>query len=158
MKQEIRPGKVLNFLSPEEFLEHHTDQTNSILKALGKNAVFRRVIGNGPITATAIGTNRIAVGPEPGFMWDIRAVASFLPANAGINSGWYINDASTKLNLILAQLTNGGFNTGFGSRTHVLHSGDQLVFQCEAVPVADQGSIHVAVIEVPSAHEAQLLL
>jgi hypothetical protein len=157
MKTEIRPGKILEHLAPEEFLKAHEGQNDMILKLLGKNATFRRAVFSIKAPGVAIVSNPDnGMAPPDGFMWQVMGVSWAAPANGAIAGNWYLNERQP-INLFATQNSNSGI-LAIPAKTIIVHTGDYLSFQSNANVAADQVTLMVLAIEVPSAHEAQLLL
>jgi len=158
MKQRIKPGEFLDFLTPEELIKHSEDHTQALLKAFGKNAAFRRVVVAGAVNGGAFTIN---IPVADGFVWDVRAASVAGPNNATKAAGIFINEADP-LNFIAScnASTLAGLATPatIPAKTCIVHSGEQLVAQNITAWNPDNVAIMISVVEVPLSHMSDLLL
>lgn len=158
-KQKISPGMMLDFVTPEELASHLDNQGTTILKALGKNAQFKRVVE--ATQSDANGNFVFPVGPADGFLWDVRAVAAvYGPSQDTVAIGMYFNN-NNSLNFVDSILEGDAISKHSYSKTVIVHSNDNLVFA--PLPTKNPSAnsyvtVQLYVIEVPNSHEAQLLL
>lgn len=147
----MRPGEKFQIPTIDEYI----DPVNQLLAKLGKNARFQR--GVFQVTSDAAGTFTIQEGPNDGFMWAVLLV-TVDPGNATGTYNLYVNGTSP-----VSQVTNvlAGLQTVTFSKSQlVLKGNDKLIVKSGAVASAIGYPVGLAVhaIEVPIAHEAQLLL
>jgi hypothetical protein len=125
---------------------------------LGAGVKFRRIVGQLVMQTGVVQTS--GYGPDPGFLWDVRYLKSDLStATTPGSTSWFINDASSPVNLI-ANSGNAALQPLFFNKQILIHPGELLVPTAVGVT---QGpavalSIAIGVIEVPLFHEGQLLL
>lgn len=156
MKQKLSPGMVMDIVSPEELAQHLDSHGNTLLKALGKNAQFKRAIGSAE--ADANGNVTVTMSPPDGFLWELKFIQSNISVNTNANFYVYINDIQ---NINLFGYNSSGSSTSSFFPKCVVHSNEKILIQLDpAVPALanTQISIQLWVIEVPNSHEAQLLL
>lgn len=155
MRQRIKPGEFLDFLSPAELQEHLERHSDFLLTSLGKNAQFKRVVQSWQDQTEPY------MSPPNGFMWSIMAGNAAYTGTGPTLTNAYINDPTgMALNLWFSMnFTNTGMTT-FTKNAFVLHSNDQL-FMLPGTGSYSSGSllsVILNVIEVPNSHEAQLLM
>lgn len=176
MKQKLIPNKDINFLSPEEFLAGMKDHTHTLLAALGRNARFvRRVALAEPVIPTGDVTKgmeaQVSFTPPDGFLWCVMASGSFFSGTykfttnvIGVNSQ-YAGVGVGAVDMASTLYTN-PINTDlrfFSKNQVIVHPTDTLFAYASGVTDAT-GQISLPlvavlhVIEVPTSHEAQLLL
>lgn len=156
MKQKLSPGMMMDFVTPEEMAQHLDSHGNSLLKALGKNAQFKRAIGSA--VADAAGNVTVTMSPPDGFLWELKFCQSSAPSASNMQFNIFIND-SQPMNLF-GFTTVGSVNTAFFNKC-VIHSNERIIIQSTAgnATVANmQINMQLWVIEVPNSHEAQLLM
>jgi hypothetical protein len=152
MKQIVKPGGALEIPTAAEIL----DPINKVLKSLGQDARFVRVVN----TFLTDGTGNIpanGVGPEDGFLWAVMLATTDLGNGTGKWALWVNN--VTPLNRVANTQTGSGA-TAFSKAQLVLKGNDKLIIANDgaAAAVNYNGGLALHVIEVPFAHEAQLLL
>lgn len=160
MRQKVQPGIPLEVVTPEELVNHLRDNTETLLKRLGKNAIFKRVVITGQSDNNGVVTIEAEI-PD-GFMWSVMAVIVTGNSAANPNLGMYINDPTTLSNLVANIATTTSEATPqvvfFSKNQVVAHSTDQLWFHRTGTTANALWLVTMHVIEVPSSHEAQLLL
>ena len=155
-KQKVTPNGFLDFLSPEEFLKYQKDSTDAILNALGKNAVLRRSLAVGVVAAD--GSCTIQFTPPDGFLWEILGLKCGGGSNAQTFT-WYLNNVNSAVNAISQSSSTALQLTTLPARTVAIRGGENLIaYLNTGGTVGDQFSAQVYAVEVPFAHEAQLLM
>lgn len=157
MRQKLSPGMMLDFVTPEEMASHFDNHSNTLLKALGRNAQFKRVINSASVSAD--GSVSIVSAVPDGFLWEVRAVTFSLPNGNTTNLVLSINDSVSTLNFICSAAP--GSLTTIPGKTIIAHSNDRLIATLSQNQVAIAGlpcDVCLWVVEVPNSHEAQLLL
>jgi len=157
-KQKIQPGLALDFLTPEEFISGMDNHAGMLLKALGKNAIFRRHIIASACDAT--GNIRAVATPPDGFLWCVMAVNANASGGQAGNLNMYINDNNNQVNIIgIVATAANPTPLFFSNKQFILHSADTVIITNQAAYAANtQISVMFHCIEVPNSHEAQLLL
>lgn len=151
-KQKMAAGAMLDVASTDELI----DVKNSILAALGKNATFKRVVAQANVALTS-GNINIPVECPDGFIWTVMLVV----VDAGsATATWqaYMNTIGA-LNAVCNLQTGSGV-LPLTKNQVVLKGNDTLIIASGTVapPANYQAGVTLHVIEVPYAHEAQLLL
>lgn len=159
-KQQVKPGGVLSILTPEELAQHLSDHTETLLRVLGKNAFLKRVVIQGQSDGN--GNVLIDVPIPDGFMWSVMAVVVTGNSAANPNLSMFINDSNSLANLLanIAITSNEAApQIVFFSKSQVVfHSADLLIFHRSGTTPNAVWTVMLHVIEVPTSHEAQLLL
>lgn len=153
MKQKLQPQGILDFLTPQEFLDGMTRHNDMLLQALGRNARFIKYVE--AVQTDAAGNFNIIISPPDGFMWDIRSALVHCTDNTMV-AGMYLNQVGYSYVLDSFNMNDTMQAHTYG-KSLVLHSSESVVF---APTTAKVGSVSILlfVIEVPNSHEAQLLL
>lgn len=150
MKTEIRNGAVIDIPTVAEI----TDPINTLLAKLGKNARFIRPIEAGQSDAN--GAWSVSLGPNDGFLWAVLSVTAD-PGNTTGTWSLYINSVAP-LSLV-GNPIQGNSITYIGNKQLILKSNDTLIVQSVAAGAVNHNiGAMLQVIEVPFAHEAQLLM
>lgn len=155
MRQKIQPGMNVDFVTPEEMAIHFRDHTETLLNALGRNAIFKRVVFSGPVDSG--GNIRITAACPDGFIWDLRGISLAGAANGLKPIAASMNESGNFVNL-LANMTIGNPITTFPSKCIIVHATELIVISGNGLVTPDNITAMLWVVEVPTSHEAQLLL
>jgi hypothetical protein len=150
----IKPGMKMHVPSVEEIVQPMHDR---ILKSLGKNAAFTRLVEQS--NTNAAGKAEFKLGPQNGFTWDIRAVVVYMGNVTATGLVGYDNVDNQPVNAMGLWTSQTPL---FYNKQFILHSGQQMHISNLGTGVAGAFSspvaIAIAVVEVPTEHIAQLLL
>lgn len=150
MKHEIRNGAILDIPTVAEI----TDPINALLRQMGQGAHFVRPIVN--TISSATGSWQVSIGPADGFLWSVMSVTCD-PGNTNGSWNMYVNNTSA-LSLV-GNTILGNSVTYFGKSSLILKGTDTLIINSVAAGAINHtvGAM-IQAIEVPFAHEAQLLM
>lgn len=154
-KQKLEAGGVFDILTHDEL----NDALDNFVIKLGQGVKFRRVITYFDVAANQV-RDTAGIGPEPGFIWDVRLIHGDTSTAAVPGTILTYMGSVSPVNLVDTQ--SGAANTqGQTFNKHIiLHPGENLIFQLTGATIASplQLATAVHVIEVPIFHEGQLLL